>query len=277
MTILITGARGTVARSLVRQLHDAGHRVRAGGRVPAEVDAPAGVEVVAADPTRPGDLGPALAGVEKVFVYAERSGLGGFLAAAGAAGVRHVVLLSALGASPHAADAITRAHGEAERAVLDSGLEWSFVRPGGFATNRLMWAPMTRAGGPVLDPFPESQSALVHEADVAAVALAALTLPGQAGAIHSVTGPESQTARRHAELIGEAIGRPVEVAAQSLDDYQASLADRLPPDLLEARIARLAALVGRAQPTTDTVRTVTGRPARTFARWAADHAADFTG
>src|SRR5207249_4538557 len=118
-----------------------------------------------------------------------------------ARGLAHVVLLSAAGADPASADAITRAHGEAEQAVLDSGIPWTFLRPGGFAANRLLWAGSIREAGVVRDPFPDSHAALIHEADIAAVAARALTTSGHAGAAYTLTGPESLTVRQQASLI----------------------------------------------------------------------------
>jgi len=231
-----------------------------------------------ADLAQPETLGPALGGITKVFLYAEQRGLDGFLTHAREAGVEHIVLLSAAGADPNSDDAITRLHGEAEQTVADSGIAWTFLRPGGFATNRLLWADTIRAEGVVREAFPESQSALIHEADIAAVALHALTEAGHDGTGYTLTGPQSLTVRQQAELIGEAIDRPVQVELQDLDDYRRSLSLSLSgwsAEIVEARIRRIAALVDHPAPTTDTVREVTGRPARTFADWAADHASDF--
>jgi uncharacterized protein YbjT (DUF2867 family) len=101
-----------------------------------------------------------------------------------------------------------------------------------------------------------------------------LTEPEHHGTGYTLTGPKSLTVRCQAELIGEAINRPVRVEPQSLDDYRRTLS-RWSPEIVAARIRRIAALVGHPAPITDTVREVTGRPARTFADWAADHASDF--
>jgi uncharacterized protein YbjT (DUF2867 family) len=122
MTILVTGARGNVARSLVQQLIGAGLPVRAAGRDPAAARLPGGVEAVRADLADPAALGPALDGVARVFLYAERQGLGGFTERARTAGVEHIVLLSAAGADAASADPIARLHGEAEEAVARSGI-----------------------------------------------------------------------------------------------------------------------------------------------------------
>jgi uncharacterized protein YbjT (DUF2867 family) len=281
MTILVTGARGNVARALVGQLLEDGHEVRAAGRDPGRTRLPGGVEVVAADLARPESWDVALDGVTKAFLYAGTAGLGGFLSRAG--GLTQVVLLSALGADPASEDAITRAHGEAEQAVRDSGIPWTFLRPGGFAANRLLWSESVRAGV-VRDPFPDSHSALIHEADIAAVAVRALTTSGHVGAAYTLTGPESLTVRNQVAVLGRVAGRPVRVETQDLDDYRRELAAAFEArglgrvgsaEVIEARIRRLAALVDRPQATTDTVLAVTGRPARSFAEWAGDHAGDF--
>src|SRR5689334_7263711 len=51
MTILVTGATGTVGSHLIRHLLREGHKVRALTRDPATADLPEGVEVVAGDLT----------------------------------------------------------------------------------------------------------------------------------------------------------------------------------------------------------------------------------
>ncbi|MFG6201365.1 NAD(P)H-binding protein [Nonomuraea sp. JJY05] len=275
MTILVTGARGHVARSLVQQLLAAGQPTRAAGRNPGAVRLPAGVETVLCDLADPDTFDAALAGVTRVFLYAEPRGLDDFLTRAATAGVEHIVLLSAMLADPAATDAISRLHGDAEQAVARSGIAWTFLRPGAFATNTLQWAPSVRAEGVVRDPFPDSRSAPVHEADIAAVAARALTEPGHEGAAYPLTGPELVTRRRQAELIGEAIGRPIRFAVQDLDEYRAELCGWTTPQVADVVIRESAAAVDRPAPATDTVEKVIGRPARTYGEWARDHAGDF--
>ncbi|MEV4357261.1 NAD(P)H-binding protein [Nonomuraea sp. NPDC049625] len=275
MTILVTGARGHVARGLVQRLFAAGQPVRAAGRNPGAARLPAGVETVLCDLADPDTFDAALAGVTKVFLYAERRGLDDFVTRAATAGVEHIVLLSALLADPASTDAIGRMHGDAEQAVARSGIAWTFLRPGAFATNTLQWAPSVRAEGVVRDPFPDSRSAPVHEADIAAVAALALTEPGHEGATYPLTGPELVSRSRQAELIGEAIGRPVRFLVQDLEEYRAELSAWTTPQVADVVIKESAAAVDRPLPPTDTVEKVTGRPARTYGEWARDHAEDF--
>lgn len=52
-------------------------------------------------------------------------------------------------------------------------------------------------------------SAVVHEADIAAVAATALTRDGHAGCTYDITGPQALTPAERASIIGDAIGRDV--------------------------------------------------------------------
>ncbi|MER5425990.1 SDR family oxidoreductase [Streptosporangium roseum] len=60
MTILVTGSRGGVGRSLVTLLRSRGLDVRAASRAPGGLDLPAGVPAVTCDLTDPGTFPPAL-------------------------------------------------------------------------------------------------------------------------------------------------------------------------------------------------------------------------
>lgn len=283
MTILVTGGRGQVARALVGQLVAAGHKVRVASRNPAAVHRPAGVpeqvEVVEGDLARPETFPAALAGATRVFLYAEPQGVDGFLEAAKTVGVEHVVLLSAARAAERVAedpaDPIAHLHWAAEQAVAASGIAWTFLQAGGFATNTLQWAEAIRAEGVVRAPYPRAQAAPIHEADLAAVALHTLTEPGHAQRGWVLTGPESLTQQQQVELIGEAIGRPLRFVELSPDAYRQTLRRWGDAALVEALLRHLAQADGHPATVTNTVQQITGRPARTFAQWATDHAADF--
>jgi len=269
MTVLITGARGNVGRHVVEGLVEAGAQVRAGGRDPASVRVPEGVETVPVELRDPATLPTALAGVRAVFLYTEPQGIGGFVEAAKAAGVEHIVLLSSSSVvAPNAErNPIAQRHSAVERPLADSGLPCTFIRPGGFATNALRWSDDIRAHGIVRIPHPEAQVAPIHEKDIAAVAVRMLTDPRRVGAHVTLTGPRSLPQRRQVELIGEAIGRDIGCAELPVEQARGTVPDAL--------LRYLAASNGRPVPVNDVVRDVTGRPARTFAEWAVEHAADF--
>ncbi|GAA2357061.1 NAD(P)H-binding protein [Dactylosporangium salmoneum] len=277
--VLVFGGGGRVGRHVVEELLTAGVPVRATGRDPDRLDLPAGVERVRADLTDPATLPAALRGVRKVFLYAVPDGVDAFVAAAQEAGVEHVVLLSSdtvLDRIP-ARKAIAEMHRVVERALEDSGLATTFLRPDNFASNVLLWgwADSIRAEGVVRFPYPESHSDAIHERDIAAVAAVALTRPGHEGERYLITGPGSVTQRRQAELIAEATGRPVRVEELTPEQGRAALARIVPEWVIEATIGYWAATDGVPYQVTDVVERVTGRPALSFAAWARDHAADF--
>ncbi|MEV4113230.1 NAD(P)H-binding protein [Nonomuraea sp. NPDC049695] len=278
MVMVVFGARGNVGRHVAAGLLAAGERVRVTSRDPEKGGLPAGAEVVAADLERPETLPAALEGAAKVFVYAKPDGVAGFAEAARSAGVRQVVLLSSAAVVIKGADRnpIALQHRAVETALEESGLDWTFIRPGMFATNTLWWwREPIRGKGAVRLPYPESQTAPVHEKDLAALAVTALREPGHERQAYTVYGPESLTLRRQVELIGEAIGRTIAIEVISAEEAREELGRTMPPIGVEVTMRQWAARDGVPAQTSAVVEKVTGRAAHTFAEWAADHAADF--
>jgi uncharacterized protein YbjT (DUF2867 family) len=278
MVAVVFGARGNVGRHVAGGLLAAGDEVRATSRTPDAAGLPASTQIVAADLERPETLPGALQGAEKVFLYAKPDGIEGFVEAAASAGVRLVVLLSS--AAVVAPDAernpIARQHRTVELAIERSGIDWTFIRPGMFATNTLWWwqRPI-RDEGIVRSPYPDAQTAPVHEQDLAALAVTALTRPGHRRQAYTVYGPQSLTLRRQVEQIGDALGRTIPLEAISVDEARAELGRTIPAIGVETFLRQWKARNGKPAEVSTIVEEVTGHPARTFAQWAADHADDF--
>jgi uncharacterized protein YbjT (DUF2867 family) len=280
--ILVTGATGTVGREAVRRL-PAGVPVRILARDPSRVAvAPPGAEVVTGDYGDAASLARALDGVRSTFLVTTR--VAGdqdarFLEAAAAAGVRHVVKLSAAAVEdPLAEDLITTWQRDSEELLRSSGMQWTMLRPRSFMSNTLSWAPALRAEQVVRALYGESVNACVDPRDIAEVAVRALTEPGHAGRTYALTGPEALSAVRQTARLAELLGRPVrfeELApdrahAQWMQRYPAPVADAL---LHSARRQRDGAKAGVA----GTVEELTGRPAAPFGTWARDHLSAFGG
>ncbi|MET9852568.1 NAD(P)H-binding protein [Streptomyces sp. NPDC006450] len=277
--ILVTGATGKVGGAVVAQLHAAGLPVRA--LVRGESDLPEGVRAVRGDLGDPASLGAALEGVDAVFLVWP------FLSAEGASDVidaigkhaRRVVYLSSAGVGneqEEPGEAITLFHTELEQLVEASGLEWTALRPTGFASNTLGWAEEVRTTGAVRAPLAALARPLIHEADIAAVAVRALTTDALLGARPLITGPELITQEQQAALIGEAIGRPVRFEEITLDEAAEQMrATGYPAQLVEAVLPGQARLLDDPEPVNGEVERITGAPARSFREWAVDHAADF--
>jgi uncharacterized protein YbjT (DUF2867 family) len=110
------------------------------------------------------------------------------VAAARAAGVRHVVKLSALTVGDESQDdVITRWHAQGEQTVVESGLGWTFLRPGAFMSNALTWAPMIKRQGAVFAPFSHVRTAPIDPADVAAVAARVLAEDKHQGRVYELS------------------------------------------------------------------------------------------
>jgi uncharacterized protein YbjT (DUF2867 family) len=278
MVTVVFGARGNVGRHVAAGLRAAGQQVRVTSRNPGTAGFPPGAEVAAADLEQPETLAAALAGADKVFLYAKPAGIHGFVGAATAAGVQHVALLSsgAVLNSDAGHDPIALNHRAVEVALEQSGIAWTFIRPGMFATNTLWWwASSIRAEGVVRAAYPDAQTAPIHEKDMAALAVTALTQPGHERRAYPIYGSQSLTQRQMVGHIGDAIGREIRLEELSPDEARAELGKTMPPAGVKAILHRFAAGGGKPATVSTVVQDVTGRPAHTFAQWAEDHADDF--
>lgn len=268
MSVLVIGAYGNVGSHVVIELRSAGTPVRGTSRTPGE--SPDAVEMVRLDLNEPETLPAALHGIKKVFLYASPAGITEFVGAAQAAGVEHIVLLS----SASVVEAATRQsrnaqmHAAVEAALQESGIAWTFLRPTTFAANQLQWAPAIRSGEALRIPFLQMRHASIHEHDIADVAVRALTGAGHEGKAYWLTGPQALTRHEHVEAIGAAIGRPIDVVEVAPEDAV--------PRLPEFVIRMTADVMKAPCVVTPAVEEVTGAPARTFRRWAEDHATDFS-
>ncbi|WIV57243.1 NAD(P)H-binding protein [Amycolatopsis nalaikhensis] len=271
---LVTGATGNVGAEVVSALAGAGEPVRALVRRP-DVALPPGAEAVVGDLNDPGSLGDALKGVEGIFLLSGYDDMPGMLARAREADVRRIVLLS--GGSAALADmdnAVSAYMTLAERAVRESGLDWTFLRPRAFMSNALRWLPQLREGDTVRAQFPEVVVACVDPADIAAVAARALA-GGHEGRVYDLTGPVALRPAEQVAVLGEVLGRELEFVGLSDAETRAELEASMPREYVEAFWDFY--VVGTLDEATvhQDVPEVTGRPARTFREWASAHADAF--
>jgi uncharacterized protein YbjT (DUF2867 family) len=276
--ILVTAATAPVGRSIVEQLVTAGRDVRALTRDPAAAGLPAAAEVVAGDLADPKSLARAFEGVEAAFLLAAVPGVApAFLAAAKGAGARRIVFQS----SSAVVDGLTRQPNEVaafhhgiEQEIRASGLEWTFLRLELASADALHWAfdvpGQLAAGDVVRGPYARAAGSPIHSADLAAVAVAALTEDGHARQTYHVTGATSLTHAEQIRLIGEALGRPLRYEELEPEAARAAISPYAPADVLFAMWEQH--LDGPA-PVSDIVARITGRAPRPVTVWAADHAA----
>jgi uncharacterized protein YbjT (DUF2867 family) len=271
MKFLIAGATGTIGRQLVEQLNSAGHHVRALTRNPAKANFSDGVEVVVGDLTKPETFAAALEGVTGLHLvnfggddYAPLESGAEIVVMAEKAGVKRVTVLR--GGQESAL----------ELAVQSSSLAWTMLQPVEFMSNMLEWKEMIQTEGVVSVPFATRKTAIVHEADIAAVAAAALTEEGHGGKTYTITGPEVLTPPEMVSIIGAAIGRDIQfielTEAQAREQWAA---EGYPEEVIEFFVWAHGNTPPIGYTVVPTVEQVTGRPALTFAQWAAEHINDF--
>jgi uncharacterized protein YbjT (DUF2867 family) len=280
--ILVTGATGTVGGELVRQLTDAGEKVRALVRDPARAAAalPAGVELATGDLDRPDTLPAALAGADRIFLIETRYGTeqtGTAVAAARAAGVELIVNLSSIGVDDERQRAFSGWHGACEQVIRASGIPATFVRPGEFMSNALRWLPSIRATGTVPDPTGPGRTTPVDPADIAAVAALALT-SGGLPEDPELTGGELLTVADKVRILSAALGRPITtVPCTPREAGDAVTAAGRPPEMGDRLAAMYTAIrAGHGEIHTDTIQRLLNRPPATFTDWCHRNAAAFT-
>jgi uncharacterized protein YbjT (DUF2867 family) len=277
--IVVTGATGHVGGELVAQAAERSLPVRAVTRRPDAVAFPPGVEVVYGDFDEPASIDAAFGGADRAFLMsAQPPGSAAapthdllLAQAARRAGVGHVVKLSVLdgGAGD---DAIGLWHREAEAAVVDSGMDWTMLRPGRFMTNALGWAPMIRQGDTVQIPFASTPAVPIDPADIAAVALAALTGDGHRNVAYQLSGPQVLTPADELRILAETLNRRLRIIEPEIQSVRSwMLRTGMSAPAVDAIVARSLFPDDSAQ-VLPTVTKVLGRPATTFATWATNHA-----
>ncbi|GAA1948226.1 NAD(P)H-binding protein [Amycolatopsis minnesotensis] len=271
MKILVTGATANIGRKVVDHLLALGARdIRALTNNPGRAALPEGVEVAEGYLRRVDTLPAAFEGVDRMYLAPTPDTVTEVLALARAAGVRHVVDLSG---EPEGW------WGKVTTAVEASGLTWTHLWPADFMENTAFWAKQIKETGAVREPYPGATSAPIAMADIAAVAATALTSPidEQAGRAYPLAGPEALSRGELLRLLGRALGREIPFIEVSQEEAVEALTPSL-GDNAGWYVRRVLATTAETPGVASTaVEEITGRQPTTFAQWAAEHAAEFTG
>lgn len=279
--ILVTGATGNIGRPVLLALVQAGESVRVLARDPARVeDHGPLVEVVVGDLDQPDTLPPALVGVDKVFLLAPGPNVpaqdAAMIDAAAAAGVRHLVMVSSLGAEVGGVGG-GRAHMPGEALLKASTMDWTILHPSEFMTNTLWWAETIRMAGSIFVPTGSGRVGFIDPADIGQVAAAVLLGDGHEGRTYRLTGPESLSTADIAALIGQVRGEPVghvDVSDEAFE--QAMVQAGMPAGLIAMQVEYCAAVrAGRVDIVADGVSELLERPPGSYADWLAENAALF--
>ena len=272
-SVLVTGATGNVGRAVARYLVDQGEPV---------ISAVSGAvgNVVAGSEARPFDFtdssgwSAAFAGVDRLFLLRPpaisdvQRYLFPLIDAALAHGVRHIVFLSLQGvqfnrATPHHA---------VEHYLRKGRAPFTFLRPNFFMQNlSTTYRSDIRDRGEIFVPAARARTAFVDTDDIGRVAARIFTAPGHLGKAYTLSGEASLNYYSVARTLTDTLNYPVHYCAPTAAEYAARLAAQgAPSDYIDVQnmIYRVVRMNLSALPTR-TIRRLTGRPATTFAEFAA--------
>ena len=285
--LLITGGTGTFGGTIARQLAESGVTGKALVRGPdrAESLSDLGFEIVAGDLTEPESLPAAIDGVDRILLWsgndphqvaAQRT----LIDAAVAAGVRHVVMVSAHSAGLTPPVSFGVAHHAIEEQVQRSGLSWTIVRPYLFMQNFVRFALKIVSRGKVIAPVNDAGVAMVDMHDVAAVAVRALTEDHHVDKTYEVSGPEALSFARATHIISHVTGKqvthinPPRILTGLLLKTMTDLSSREIPLVLQLFDSIRA---GDQDRVTDVFAQVVGQIPRTFDDYVREHVEVFGG
>ena len=280
--ILVTGATGNIGSQLVKLLVAKGVPVRVISRDEKKVShLDPSVQRVIGDRQDPSVVRKAAQGADKVLMLAilfeknhEADRL--LIEESKQAGTGQIVMISS-GTVRMENNVIGRLHREKEELIEQSGISWTFLRPGGFMSNSLQWADTIKSQSKVFNPMGEGKTAPISPYDIAGVAAVALTCPEHEGQAYDLTGAELLSTPEQVAILSKVIGKPIDC----VDIPVEVAADRaIASGLPEALVKSLAELwvqvrkeAGGFQ--TNEVELLTGCPAQTFETWAHEHRSAF--
>lgn len=239
MTILVTGATGTVGREVVQHLLQRGATVRALVRTPVNANLPAGVELRQGDQLDVDALRTAFNGVSTLFLLNavtadEFTQALITLNVAREAGVRRVVYLSVIHSDryvnvPHFAGKYG-----VERMIEQMGFSATILRPAYFMDNDLTVKDVVQGYGVYPMPIGSKGLAMIDTRDIAEIAALELIARDQAPADSAVTrlnlvGPEALTGADVAGIWSAVLGRPIAYGGDDAASFEQNLRQFMPP------------------------------------------------
>ena len=271
--ILILGSNGTIGSKVVRGLVARGETVKAASR---KATAVYGAEAVAFDYEDAATFGPALEGVDRLFVltpagYLDPVGLvGPIMAAAAARGIK-VVLMTVIGVD--ADDKIP--YRQLELQLEKTGAPFVILRPNWFSDNfQSYWIEGIRHGA-IAVPAAEGKTSFIDTRDIAESIVAALTSDTFNGRAFNLTGPEALSYDEAAAILSRVTGKPVAYTPVDDGTFVGMLVGAGVPEDYARFLASIFHPVREgwvANPTGD-VKTLTGHEPRSLETYAKDNSA----
>jgi uncharacterized protein YbjT (DUF2867 family) len=281
--ILVTGASGTVGKAVLNEVARSGAKHKAMYRSAAEAaKAPAGTQTVVADFAKKDTLAPALRGVESVYLVCSPIPdlpqlEGNMIEASAVAGVKHIVLSSALGAGDYT-KSFPSWHRKVEDKLKSTGISFTILRPNSFHQNVLTYfAPSIRAQGVFYGSMGQARVSFLDVRDIASVAAKTLTGGQPSGKTYELNGPEALSYAEVAEKITKHAGRAVQyVDIPAEAQRKAMLEQGMPAWQVDALLDLQEYYTSGKGGVVDQLLTnLLGRPPITMDRFLSESAAEF--
>ncbi len=285
--ITIIGSTGTMGSELIDLLSKSGASIRAVMSDFSKVREIPGVVWVQADVSDASTLEATLAGTDRLFLLTgNRAGFGKtqieIIKTAENLGVKHIVKLSALGASPKTTSGLALEHWEAEQVLENTKMTWTILRPHAFMQNWLgEEAKTVKEEGAIYAAIGDGKVPFIDARDIAAVAAEALLHPEKHQRQRYVlTGAEAIGFQQLADAISKAIGKPVVYKSLSMEEMRTRMEKQdIPTKSIDSPLA-LAAYQkagGATERTSDSVQEILNRPPYSVEQFARDYREYFIG
>ncbi len=283
--ILVAGATGANGRALLDALSTFDVTVRALVRPasPAKELLGPAVEIAEGDLTDRATLAPAFEGIDKAYVVTAVlpdtvALFDNFYNEARAAGVRHIVKFSGLGASEDSPSEIIRQHAQSDQRLRESGVDYTIIRPNSFFQNMLWQAAAIATTDAFYLPVGDAAQSMIDVRDIAEITATILTSDGHANKTYDLTGPESLSFHDVARIIGEVRGKAVTYVPVTPEAAETAMKEQGMSDWEAHALAEIQALFGTgayAEVLPD-AEGLLGRKPRAFAEFARDYADAFS-
>ncbi|WP_413729660.1 SDR family oxidoreductase [Sodalis sp. RH22] len=287
MTILVTGATGTVGRQVVEQLVKRGADVRAFVRDPAKANFPAGVGIVQGDLLDVDALRAALSGVSTLFllnavVADEFTQALIALNLARDAGIERIVYLSVIHSDRYANVPHFAGKFAVERMIEQLGLNATILRPAYFINNDVTIKDVVTRHGIYPMPIGSKGLAMIDARDVGEIAAIELLRREKSAAALpleriNLVGPETLTGPDVAAIWTDVLGRPIAFPGNDTAGFEHSLRQFMPGWMAyDMRLMGERFLTEGMLPDAGDVERLTtllGRPLRSYRAFASEIAA----